>query len=87
MSWYTYILQCADSSLYTGVTTDIKRRLHEHNHTNKAAKYTRVRRPLTLVYSEQCETRVQACKREWQIKRLARAQKLALIEQLNEQEA
>jgi len=78
MSWYVYIVQCADDSLYTGVTVDIERRVHEHNHSNKGAKYTRVRRPVSLVYQEACSTRSIACQREWAIKQLTRTQKLAL---------
>jgi len=79
-NWYTYILQCADSTLYTGVTTDLERRVIEHNQDDKkGARYTRVRRPVTLVYQEQCDNRAQACKREAAIKKLNRQQKLALI--------
>lgn len=78
--WYTYILQCADSSLYTGVTTDVNRRLQEHNQDNKkGARYTKVRRPVTLVYQEICTDRSSACKREAAIKKLTRQQKLQLI--------
>jgi len=78
--WYTYILQCADSSLYTGVTTDVTRRLQEHNQDNKkGARYTKVRRPVTLVYQEVCDDRSSACKREAAIKKLTRQQKLQLI--------
>lgn len=80
MSWYIYIAKCADNSLYTGVAKDINKRIEEHNFDNKkAAKYTRVRRPVTLVYSESAETRSVALKREWQIKALTRAQKQQLI--------
>lgn len=78
--WYTYILRCADSSLYTGVTTDLNRRLQEHNQDNKkGARYTKVRRPVTLVYQEICTDRSSACKREAAIKKLTRQQKLQLI--------
>lgn len=78
--WYTYILRCADSSLYTGVTTDLNRRLQEHNQDNKkGARYTKVRRPVTLVYQEICNDRSSACKREAAIKKLTRQQKLKLI--------
>lgn len=78
--WYTYILRCADSSLYTGVTTDVNRRLQEHNQDNKkGARYTKVRRPVTLVYQEICTDRSSACKREAAIKKLTRQQKLQLI--------
>ena len=78
--WFVYILKCNDNSLYTGVTTDIERRVNEHNHDAKlGASYTRARRPVKLVYSEQCEDRSQAQKREVGIKRLKRIEKQALI--------
>jgi putative endonuclease len=80
MSWFVYIVKCADDTLYTGVTTDIERRINEHNHcTRKGAKYTRVRRPVTLVYHEPQDTRSSACKRESSIKKLTRTQKASLI--------
>lgn len=83
MSWTVYILECGDQSLYTGITTDITRRLNEHNEDDKkAARYTRSRRPLKLVYSEQCENRAHATRRESQIKALSRTQKQQLIESL-----
>lgn len=68
--WFVYMVQCSDESYYTGVTTDIKRRLYEHNHTAKGAKYTRCRRPVTLAYYEATDTRQNACKREHAIKKL-----------------
>jgi len=78
--WTVYVLRCVDDSLYTGVTTDIERRVNEHNHDNKlAASYTKSRRPVKLVYSEPCEDRSQALKREIGIKKLKRKQKEALI--------
>lgn len=77
--WYIYILRCADNSLYTGVTTDCERRLHEHNHSNRGAKCTRARRPVVLAYREQAANRSEAQRREAQIKRLSVAQKEALI--------
>ncbi len=80
MSWTVYILQCADKSLYTGITTDVKRRLNEHNNDNKkGARYTRARRPVRLAYQETCEDRAHASKREHQLKQLSRAEKLALV--------
>jgi putative endonuclease len=78
-NWFLYILCCADHTLYTGVTTDLQRRLHEHNHLKCGAKYTRHRRPVHLVYSEQHVSRSSACKREYQIKQLSHQQKLDLI--------
>jgi putative endonuclease len=78
--WRVYIVQCADGSLYTGVTTDIKRRVREHNGLSpRGARYTRVRRPVVLVYSEKAVDRSSAGKREAAIKKLARPQKLKLI--------
>jgi len=79
--WYVYMLRCADDSLYTGITTDIERRLGEHNNTSKSvgAKYTRSRRPVKLVYHEQLLTRAEATSRELEIKSLNRCDKLKLI--------
>ena len=76
---YTYILKCADGTFYTGWTTDITRRLKEHN-AGRGAKYTKTRRPVELVYLEESETRREAMKREIQIKKMTRKRKLALIE-------
>ncbi len=78
-SWFVYMLRCADDSLYTGVTTDVERRVREHSMLVKGAKYTRVRRPVQLVYTEQCNDRSQAQKREADIKNMPRQAKLALI--------
>jgi putative endonuclease len=78
--WLVYVLRCGDNSLYTGVTTDVERRVREHNQDNKlAASYTRSRRPVTLVYTELCSNRSEAQKREMEIKRLTRQQKEGLI--------
>ena len=79
MSYFVYVLECADSTLYTGITTDIQKRLYEHNHSDKGAKYTRNRRPVKLVYSEKATDRSEASKREYAIKKLTREQKLQLI--------
>lgn len=76
---YTYILRCADGTLYTGWTTCLDKRLAAHN-SGAGAKYTRARRPVTLVYHEAFPTKEAAMAREWAIKQLSRAQKLALIE-------
>ncbi len=75
---YTYILRCADGTLYTGWTNDTERRLAAHN-AGKGGKYTRSRRPVELVYREEWETKQQAMRREHQIKQLTRQEKLALI--------
>lgn len=77
--WYTYILQCADDTLYTGITTDLERRLSEHNTSNKGAKYTKTRRPVTLKYWETFDNKSTASIREHQIKKLSRKSKLTLI--------
>lgn len=78
--WQVYILRCADNSLYTGITTDVQRRLDEHNGLVKnGAKYTRNRQPVTLAYQEDAPSRSAACKREAAIKRLNKAQKEQLI--------
>lgn len=78
--WFIYIVRCADGSLYTGITKDIQRRIHEHNNDNRtAAAYTRGRRPVKLAHEESCQTRSQATKREYQIKQLTRKKKEALI--------
>ena len=76
---YTYILSCADGTLYTGWTNDLERRLAAHN-AGKGGKYTRVRLPVTLVYHEEYETKEEAMSREYAIKQMTRAQKMRLIE-------
>lgn len=75
---YTYILECADGSYYTGWTNDLERRVREHNE-KKGAKYTRGRTPVKLVYYETFETKSEALKREVAIKKLSRPEKDALI--------
>ena len=75
-----YILKCADGTLYTGSTVDLEKRLKEHSEGKNAAKYTRARRPVTLVYHEEFEDLGEARSREAQIKRLTRADKLSLIQ-------
>lgn len=81
--WYTYILQCVDDSLYTGITTDLERRLLEHNTSNKGAKYTKIRRPVKLKYWETFDNRSTAAQREYEIKQLSRKSKLNLINKRN----
>lgn len=76
---YTYILSCADGTLYTGWTNDLDRRLAAHN-AGKGGKYTRARLPVTLVYHEEFDTKEEAMSREWAIKQLTRSQKMRLIE-------
>lgn len=80
MSFYVYLLRCADGTLYTGYTDDPVRRTKIHN-AGKGAKYTRARLPVELVYQEACADKSAALRREYEIKRLTRVQKLKLIEQ------
>ena len=77
--WYVYILRCADDTLYTGITNHTDRRLKAHN-AGTASKYTRVRRPVTMVYREEVETKGDALRREMQIKAMTRSQKQMLIQ-------
>jgi putative endonuclease len=77
--YYLYILKCADKSLYTGITTDLKRRLGEHNVGKLGAKYTAGRRPVKVVYSKKFKNRSTASREEARIKKLTRAGKLELI--------
>lgn len=79
MFFMVYILQCADNTLYIGSTNDIEKRLYQHNSLKSGARYTKARRPVTLVYAEYCETRGQALRREYQVKQLTRQEKLQLI--------
>lgn len=76
---YTYIVKCSDASLYTGWTTNLDRRMGEHN-SGRGAKYTRSRVPVELVYYESFLTKQEAMRREWEIKQLSRREKLQLIE-------
>ncbi len=78
--WFVYLLRCADGSFYTGITTDLARRLREHNHSPRGARYTRARRPVSLAYAEPCADRAAACRREHQLRRLSRAAKQALAD-------
>lgn len=78
-TWYLYILRCKDGSLYTGITTDVEKRLEAHR-LGRGAKYTRGRGPLELVYREECGDHSAALHRELEIKALPREEKLKLIE-------
>lgn len=77
-TWKLYILRCADGTLYTGITTDLEKRLAAHR-SGKGAKYTRGRGPLELVYREECGDHSAALKRELEIKKLSREEKEKLI--------
>lgn len=76
--WYLYVLRCGDGTLYTGITTDVERRLEEHRQ-GRGAKYTRGRGPLELAYQEKCGTHSEALKREYAVKQLTREEKEDLI--------
>ena len=78
-SWYVYIVQCRDNTLYTGITTNLSRRLREHNSQKHGARYTRPRRPVKLVYYETAQSRSSASSREYRIKQLSAAEKKQLI--------
>jgi putative endonuclease len=79
-NWYVYIIRCSDTSLYTGITKDVQRRVEEHNFNDQlCARYTRSRRPVDLVYHEGAYSRSVATKRENEIKRLSKKDKELLI--------
>ena len=75
MPYFVYFLRCSDQTLYIGITTDLERRVDEHNHSSKGAKYTRARRPVALLYAESHDDKSSALKRECELKRLSRLQK------------
>ena len=79
MSCFTYIVRCSDGTLYTGWTNDLEKRIACHNQ-KKGAKYTKSRTPVTLVYSEQFETKEEAMRREYRIKQYSRKEKELLIQ-------
>ena len=79
MKYYVYILECKDESLYTGCTNNLKNRIKEHNNSKNGAHYTKIRRPVTLVYSEILATFKDGRAREAEIKRYSREEKLKLI--------
>ena len=79
MSWWVYLVECNDASLYTGITTDVNRRVCEHNSEKKGARYTRARQPVFLKYQESCIDRGNALQREYAIKQLSKQQKWQLI--------
>ncbi len=76
--WYCYMVLCNDGSYYTGITVDLRKRLHQHNHTVLGAKYTRTRRPVTLAYHETFANRTEAARREAAIKKLSHREKAKL---------
>jgi putative endonuclease len=78
--WNVYIILCADSSLYTGISNDVAKRVETHNN-KKGAKYTKTRTPVKLVYQQSFESKSLAAKEEWRIKQLTKSQKISLINQ------
>lgn len=81
--YYLYILKCADRTLYTGITVDLKRRTKEHNDSKFGAKYTKARRPVKLIYSKKFRNRSSASKEENRIKHLSREEKFELIRNID----
>jgi putative endonuclease len=79
MKWFVYILECADKTFYTGVTTDLERRVKEHNSGKLGAKYTRPRQPVKLIYSAGFKDRSLALKEEARIKSLTKKEKLEFL--------
>ena len=77
--WYVYMVRCSDETLYTGITKDLEKRIEAHNSGKDGARYTRSRRPVTLVYSEQVESKSAAARLEYQIKRLPLSKKKRLV--------
>ncbi len=85
--WHVYLLRCNDGSLYCGIASDLERRLKEHNNSKKGAKYTRSRRPVTMVWNKKVLNRSVASKEELRIKKLSKTQKLAMIRTFEKREA
>jgi len=77
--YIVYIVQCSDKTLYTGIAKELNRRIEEHGSSDKGAKYTKARRPVTLVYHEEHTDRSSASKREYAIKKMSRQKKLDLV--------
>jgi putative endonuclease len=79
MKYFVYILECSDKTLYVGSTTNLEKRLHAHNHLKSGAHYTKIRRPVTLKYSQWFKTYAKSRSREAELKRLSREEKLRLL--------
>jgi putative endonuclease len=77
--YFVYILKCADDTLYTGITTDLDRRINEHNNSKLGAKYTKIRRPVKLIYSKEFTNRSEASIEESRIKKLSRSEKFDFL--------
>ena len=78
-TWHVYMVRCSDGTLYTGITNDLEKRIEAHNNGKDGARYTRSRRPVSLVYSEEFSSKSSAMKRENEIKKLTRKEKEKLI--------
>ena len=78
--WYIYMVECADGTIYTGISNNVSKRILAHN-SGKGAKYTKTRLPVTLKWSQSCENRSEASKEEYKIKKLSRKEKLQKIEE------
>lgn len=84
MKYFFYIVRCSDDSLYSGITTDLKRRINEHNlDGKKGAKYLRAKKPVQLIYSEKFKDRNSALVREAEVKKLSKSKKEALIKKIS----
>ena len=77
--WHMYVVRCSDGSLYAGIAKNLRKRILEHNYGMKGAKYTRSRRPVEVVYKEECETHSEALKREWAFKKLSKRKKEQIV--------
>jgi putative endonuclease len=84
MSFFVYILECADKTYYIGCTNNLEKRLKEHNFSKNGAHYTKIRRPVFLIYSETFKTLLEARGREASLKKLNRKEKMALLKTINE---
>ncbi|MFA6497929.1 MAG: GIY-YIG nuclease family protein [Desulfurivibrionaceae bacterium] len=84
-AWFVYLVRCHDDTLYCGIATDLARRLAEHNSADKGAKYTRGRRPVQLIYTEEVSSRSVAMQREGQIKKMSKTRKNTLIDSITNQ--
>jgi len=83
---YVYMLQCCDGTFYVGYATEIDRRVREHNESSKGAKYTRGRRPVVLVYCVECESRSEALKYEYVLRKKSRVEKIRLMNEFEREE-
>ncbi len=81
--WYVYLLQCSDTTYYCGITTDVRRRLYEHNKTKKSARYTRSRRPVSLIGYFEVTSRSEALKKEFAIKKMKKEEKVRMFSSKN----